>query len=127
MSSSIIESCLIATSATIDQAERAAIAVHEPDAIEILVLTQAAMLVKWGCGVDSARREAEEIVLSVLQDLSRAGMQDVKISVALRRAKVYRLRHQNLTNQTVADRLGICPAQAKKDYKAEMARRKRVA
>ena len=96
----------------------------KPDAIEILVSHQAAALVRHGTPIDKARAEAEDIVAGVLADLNRIGLQDVYLSVALRRARVYRLKCQGVHLKAICERLEICPTQAKKDYRAELLRRR---
>lgn len=95
-----------------------------PDAIDILVSHQTAALVRYGRPLEQARLEAEEIVAGVLEDMARLGLKDVYLSVALRRARVYRLKCQGLKVAVICERLGICPAQAKVDYKAELLRRR---
>lgn len=98
-----------------------------PDAIDILVSHQIAALVRCGRPLEEARKEAEDIVEVLMNDLARIGLLDVYLSVALRRAKVYRMKCQGMTVQVICERLAICPAQAKNDYKAELLRRRAVA
>ena len=98
----------------------------KPDAIEILVSHQAAALVRHGTPLDRAQAEAEaeDIVAGVLADLNRIGLQDVYLGVALRRAKVYRLRCQGHTFRVICERLGVTRQQAAEDYRREMLRRR---
>ena len=96
----------------------------KPDAIEILVSHQAAALVRHGTPMDRAQAEAEDIVAGVLADLNRIGLQDVYLGVALRRAKVYRLRCQGHTFRVICERLGVTRQQAAEDYRREMLRRR---
>lgn len=95
-----------------------------PDAIEILVQHQVAALVRCGRPLDMARGEAENIVAVVLEDLARTVPNDVCIGVAIRRARVYRLRCQKHTYKVICERLGISRYTADLDYRAELARRR---
>jgi len=99
--------------------------ITERDAIDIMVIHQINALVRCGRPVESARHEAEDIVSMILEDMARIGLRDVYIGVALRRARVYKLRDQGVTSIVVSERMGICLAQAKNDYKSEMIRRRR--
>ncbi len=94
------------------------------DAIEILVTHQAAALVRHGTPMDKARAEAEGIVDVVLMDLVRIGLEDVYLGVALRRARVYRLRCQGVSYRVVCERLGISRQQAAHDYASELERKR---
>ena len=96
----------------------------KPDPIEILVQHQAAALIRCGRPVEDARKEAEDIVAVVLEDLARSGLQDVYLSVALRRNRVYRLRCQGHTFRVICERLGVTRQQAHTDYRAELLRRR---
>ena len=96
----------------------------KPDAIEILVQHQRAALVRHGTPMDRAQAEAEDIVAGVLADLNRIGLQDVYLGVALRRAKVYRLRCQGHAFRVICERLGVTRQQAAEDYRREMLRRR---
>jgi hypothetical protein len=98
-----------------------------PDPIEILVSHQTAALVRCGRPMGVARKEAEDIVAVVLEDLARIGLADVYLSVALRRARVYRMKSSGLTATVISERLGVCMTQIKKDYRAELLRRRMVA
>ena len=93
-----------------------------PDAIQVLVTNQAKSLIDHGVPVEAAYLEAEERVALLLKELEHLGLADVYISVAIRRAQVYRLRSQGLLVRTVQERLGICKRVVIKDYKAEMLR-----
>lgn len=99
----------------------------KPDPIEILVQHQAAALVRHGARVEDARAEAEGIIETLLNDLAKLDLQDVYLGVALRRARVYRLRSQGLKLVTVCERLGISKRQAVIDYRAELVRRRQTA
>lgn len=98
--------------------------IDRPDAIEILVRHQAAALVRRGVLIEAARKEAEDIVAVLLEDLARIGLADVYLSVALRRNHVYRMRCQGLTFRVICERLGIHRVTAQSDYKAELLRRR---
>ena len=100
---------------------------RRPDAIEILVRNQTAVLVRHGMHPDVARREAEENVAVILEDLARIGLDDVYLSVALRRARVYRFRCQGLPEAVISVRLGISTRQVERDYTQELLRRRYVA
>ena len=100
---------------------------NRPDPIEILVSHQTTILVRCGRSPEQARAEAEDIVAVILEDLGRIGLQDVYLGVALRRARVYRMKSQGLTVTVICERLGICLTQAKKDYRAELLRRRLAA
>lgn len=97
-----------------------------PDAIDILVSHQVAALVRCGRPLEEARKEAEDIVEVLMNDLARIGLLDVYLSVALRRAKVYRLRCQGLTVKNISDRVGACQMTVKSDYRAELLRRRKA-
>ena len=96
----------------------------KPDTIEILVRHQEAALVRHGTPVDRAHAEAIDIVEGVLADLARLDLKDVYLGVALRRAHVYRLKSMGLKPEVICERVGICLAQFKVDYKAELLRRR---
>ena len=96
----------------------------KPDPIEILVAHQRAALVRHGTPLDKADEEAEGIVASVLEDLGRLGLQDVYLGVALRRARVYRLRCQGVHFRVICELLGVTRQQAHHDYRAELLRRR---
>ena len=96
----------------------------KPDPIEILVQHQTAALIRHGAKVDEARAEAEGIIETLLNDLAKMDLQDVHLGVALRRARVYRLRCQGMTFRVVCERLGICDKQARLDYRQELMRRR---
>ena len=100
---------------------------RRPDAIEILVQNQTAVLVRHGTHPDVARREAEENVAVILEDLARIGLDDVYLGVALRRARVYRFRCQGISETAISVRLGISTRQVERDYTQELLRRRYVA
>ena len=95
-----------------------------PDAIEILVKNQMVALIRRGASLEDARQEAEDSVAITLEDLSRMGCLDVYLSVALRRAKVYRMRCQGLTYKTIEERLCISRSTAERDNESELMRRR---
>ena len=96
----------------------------KPDPIEILVRHQAAALVRHGAKVDEARAEAEGIVETLLNDLAKLNPQDVYLGVALRRARVYRLRCQGLSFNAICERLDIHRVTAQEYYRHELMRRR---
>lgn len=97
------------------------------DAVDILVQHQAASLVRNGVPIERAQEEAYLVVDLIVSDLSRMGLHDVKIGVALRRALIYRLRSQGVKVSALVLRLGVCKAKVCSDYKSEQRRRGRVA
>ena len=95
-----------------------------PDAISILVKNQIAALEAHGVAPELAQAEAEERVHRLLDEMAQIGLADVYISVAIRRAHVYRLRCQGLSISEVHDRLGIHKTAIKEDYRHELDRRR---
>lgn len=100
---------------------------RQTDAVEILVQHQAAALVRHGVPIERAHEEAQRVVDVLLSDLSKLGLHDVLLGVALRRAQVYRLRSQGLKVVVICERLGISKRQAVIDYRAELMRRRQSA
>lgn len=96
----------------------------ERDAIEIMVSSQASVLIRFGKSEADARREAESIVAGILDEMASLGVRDVYLGVALRRSRVYRMRCGGLKFGVVCERLGITRQQAAKDYRAELMRRR---
>lgn len=92
-----------------------------PDALEVLILHYACVLLRAGHTPGEARREAELRVDLVVEDLARSG---APVGVFLRRIKVYRLRCQGVGMQVIADRFSISRMQAYREYRAEMVRRR---
>ena len=97
---------------------------RRPDPITILVRNQALVLEAHGVDPTAAWSEAEGHVARVLEELAQAGLQDMYLAVALRRARVYRMRCQGQTVRVICERLGISLTIAKDDYRAEMHRRR---
>ena len=100
---------------------------NKPDAIQILVNNQAKALIDHGVPVEAAFAEAEDRVAQVLHELEHLGLAGSYIGLALRRAHVYQLRNAGLTVRVVGQRLGIGTTAVKRDYKAEMLRRRELA
>ena len=96
----------------------------KPDPIEILVQHQTAALIRHGAKVDEARAEAEGIVETMLNDLEKIGLRDVHLGVALRRARVYRLRCQGVSFRAICERLAIHRVTAQDYYRHELMRRR---
>ena len=91
------------------------------DPVDILVFHLVAALVRHGMDPEQARKDAEERVAVVLEDLARSG---APVGIYLRRVRVYRLRCQGVQMQAIADRLGIARETAHREYRAEMLRRR---
>ena len=96
----------------------------KPDPIEILVQHQTAALIRHGAKVEEARAEAEGIVETMLNDLEKIGLRDVQLGVALRRARVYRLRCQGVSFRAICERLAIHRVTAQDYYRHELMRRR---
>jgi hypothetical protein len=95
-----------------------------PDPITILVCNQARILEAHGVEPAKAWAEAETHVAAVLEELAQAGLADMYLSVALRRARVYRMRCAGQTVRVICERLGVCRALVVRDYRAELDRRR---
>ena len=94
------------------------------DPISILVSNQTRALVARGVPDAEAVTEAEACVRGILEELNQAGLADVYIGVAIRRQRVYEMRCQGNTISAIQERLGIAGTQIKKDYLAELTRRR---
>ena len=98
-----------------------------PDPIEILVRNQAAAHMNAGMPPGAALEQAETTVATILEELAQIGLADVYLSVALRRARVYRMRVQCMKVSAICERIGIGRTQVFKDIRAELERRRRLA
>lgn len=120
---SLISQCLQATGADEATAERAAMAAMEPDIITLWTQHLTVAFVRLGRSPENAREDALDFIDVLLEDAARQCAQDVRLSAALRSARIYRMRCQGLKVSVIHERLGYSPAQIKRDYKAELARR----
>ena len=98
-----------------------------PDPVEILVRNHAAALEAEGSSPTMAREKAEAHIGDVLEELGALGLADVYLGVALRRARVYRMRCQGHTVRVICERLGVCERLVQLDYRAELDRRRHTA
>jgi len=94
------------------------------DPIHILVQAFAGALIAHGHAPMPAYVEAEELALSVLEQMHRAG---AGVGHLLVRVRVYELRSRGMDPRTVQERLGISRSQVFSAYKKELCRRRYVA
>ena len=97
---------------------------NRPDPIDILVRNQAEALMAHGVSQARAFEEAEVRVAKVLDELNQIGLADTYLRVAIRRARVYRLRCQGESIDSVCETLNIRHTTEWLDYRAELTRRR---
>jgi len=91
------------------------------DAKQVLAVHIACSLIRGGHTPEEAAHEADLRLDFVIEDLVRAG---APLGRYLRQIRVYELRCQGLTMQTIADRMGIARETAHREYRAEMLRKR---
>lgn len=94
------------------------------DTKKVLVVHIACSLIRGGQTPEEAAHEAKMRVDLVMEDLKRAGL---PLGDMLEEERVYELRCQGLTMQTIADRLGIHRTTAHVKYRAALMRKRNSA
>ena len=95
-----------------------------PDPIEILVRNQMEALVAHGVPLEEAAVEAEARVAKVMEEMNHLGLADVYVGVALRRARVFRMKSQGKSVAAICEVVGVGSFAVKKDYREELLRRR---